>query len=84
MKRKRHKSRNRGNTHAARLDPARVKLARDLVRVGRSVRAVADWLGVSQFTVYHLLEGRTWRYVPDVPRERVIRNLCQSHGKGAA
>lgn len=54
----------RGEGHGlARLTEAAVRQAREMSRGGKSQRAIASILGVSQGTIANVLLGRTWRHV---------------------
>lgn len=62
----------RANT---KLSPDLVTVIRDEYRRGATIRQIADDRGIPRATVQNLIAGRTWRYLPGAPRQRIGTKL---------
>jgi hypothetical protein len=51
------------------LTPEDVQRIRHLRRKGHTLTAIADDYGITATNVWHIVRGRTWRHLPDVPAE---------------
>jgi hypothetical protein len=61
-----------GKFSNAKLKEKDVQAIRDLARAGFGNVTIAKAFGVNKYTILHIIQGKKWKWLPDVPAELPI------------